>query len=54
MCLVRFFADTADERRLRELIASQVIKNAHPVTSDDGAPANPAIELVMLRWLLEA
>lgn len=53
MCYLCCLEEPVYERKLSELILSLVVKIAHLVMHDDGAYANPAIELVVLHWPLD-
>lgn len=50
MFYVRVFEENIYEHKLRELIASLLVKDAHLKMHEDGAPASPSIPLVVLRW----
>lgn len=43
------FEEAVYEGRLSELIGSSVVNNVDMVIEDYGSPANPSIELLMLR-----
>lgn len=53
MCNVCVFKEAIYERKLSELIASLLVRNAHPEMHEDGAPVSSSIELVVLRWPFE-